>query len=252
MLIQQTFNQLRELRLTGMVSALELQLGQTDIQSLPFEDRIGMLVEAEVSARNTKRMAKLVKDAKLKEPGACIEGIDYDPARRLDRSVINSLALGHWVDAGQHVIITGATGAGKSWMASAFGIQLCRQGKSVRYFRLSRLVEELTVAKGDGSLSRLRAQLAKASVIILDDWLMAPLDAGAAREVLELVDDRAGKNSLILTSQHPVTEWHDRIGEPTVADALLDRIVHSAHRLEIRGESIRKRRGIKSTPATTN
>lgn len=246
MLIQQTFNLLRELRLTGMLGALELQLGQPDAQSLPFEDRIGMLVEAEISTRNTKRMAKLIKDAKLKEPCACIEGIDYDPARGLDRSLINSLALGHWVDNAQHIIITGATGAGKSWMASAFGIQLCRQGKSVRYFRQSRLVEQLAVAKGDGSLPRLRANLAKASVIILDDWLMAPLDASSAREVLELVDDRAGKGSLILTSQHPVTEWHDRISEPTVADAMLDRIVHSSHRLEIRGESIRKRRGIRN------
>lgn len=250
MLIQQTFNQLRELRLAGMINALELQMGQVGVQSLAFEDRLGMLVEAEISARTTKRMAKLVRDAKFKEPAASIENINYDPARGLDRSLISSLALGHWVDSGQNLILTGATGAGKSWMACAFGVQLCRQGKSVRYFRLSRLVEELAVAKGDGSLARLRAQLARASVIILDDWLMAPLDTVSAREILELVDDRSGKNSLILTSQHPVTEWYDRIGEPTVADALLDRIVHSAHRIEIKGESIRKSRGISNTRCT--
>ena len=117
----------------------------------------------------------------------------------------------------------------------------------VRYFRLSRLIEDLVVAKGDGSLARLRAQLVRASVIILDDWLMAPMDAVSAREILELIDDRMGKSSLILTSQHPVSEWHDRIGEPTVADALLDRIVHSAHRIEIKGESLRKRRGMQNT-----
>ena len=248
MLLQQTLTQLRELRMNGMVNAIQLQMGQPDIQSLPFEDRLGMLVEAEISERYTKRMAKLVKDARFKEPSACIEAVDFDPQRGLDRSLINSLARGHYADIGHHVIITGATGAGKSWMACAFGIQLCRQGKSVRYFRLSRLIEILTLAKGDGSLPRLRAQLARVDVIILDDWLMAPIDAGSAREILELVDDRAGRNSLILTSQHPVSVWHDRIGEPTVADAMLDRIVHSAHRVEIRGESIRKRRGMQNSP----
>lgn len=249
MLIQQTMTHLRELRLVGMVNALELQLGQTSVQSLPFEDRLGMLVDAEVSARDTKRLGKLLKDAKFKDSTACIESIDFDPARTLDRPLIMSLASCNWVEAGQHLIITGPTGAGKSWMACAFGNQLCRRGKSVRYFRLSRMIEELNVAKGDGSLLRLRAQLARASVLILDDWLMAPMDAQSAREILELVDDRTGKSSLILTSQHPVEAWHDRIGEPTVADALLDRIIHSAHRIEIRGESIRKRRGIRNTKA---
>ena len=247
MLIQQTISQMRELRLTGILNALELQMGQAAIQSLPFEDRLGMLVDAEVSTRDTKRMTKLQKDAKLKEPSACIEGIDYDPGRGLDRSLINSLAMCNWVEVGQHVIITGATGAGKSWLACAFGTQLCRRGMLVRYFRLSRLIEDLVVAKGDGSLARLRAQLVRVSVIILDDWLMAPMDAASAREILELIDDRMGKSSLILTSQHPVSEWHDRIGEPTVADALLDRIVHSAHRIEIKGESLRKRRGMQNT-----
>ena len=244
MLIQETMTILRDLRLAGMASALELQLGQAPVQALPFEDRLGMLVDAEVSARDTKRLEKLLKDAKFKETNACIENIDYDPTRALDRSLILSLANCNWAEKGQHIIITGATGAGKSWLACAFGNQLCRRGRSVRYFRLSRLIEALAVAKGDGSLGRLRLQLARTAVIILDDWLMAPMDAVSAREILELVDDRTGRNSLILASQHPVEGWHDRIGEPTVADAILDRIVHSGHRIEIRGESIRKRRGI--------
>ena len=249
MLIQQTMNGLRELRLTGMANALEIQLGQTAAQALSFEDRLGILVDAELSSRDTKKLARLLRAAKLKEPSACVENIDYAPARSLDRSFIMSLANCNWVDTGQHVIITGATGAGKSWMACALGNQICRKGKSVHYFRLSRLIEQLSIAKSDGSLGRFRAQLARTAVIILDDWLMAPLDTASAREVLEVVDDRTGTSSLILASQHPVDVWHDRIGEPTVADALLDRIVHSAHRIEIRGESLRKRRSI--TPSTS-
>jgi DNA replication protein DnaC len=235
---------MRELRLAGMLSALEIQFAQPSVQAMSFEDRLGLLVDAEVSARDTKKFSKLLKDAKLKEPSACIENIDYDPARALDRPLIMTLGNCNWVDAGQHIIITGPTGAGKSWLACALGHQVCRRNRAVRYFRVSRLVEQLSIAKGDGSIHRLRGQLARPAVIILDDWLMAPLDATSAREVLELVDDRMGKNSFILTSQHPVDTWHDRIGEPTVADALLDRIVHSSHRIDIKGESIRKRRGI--------
>lgn len=247
MLFEQTVSKMRDLRLQGMVDALDLQLRQADVQGLSFEDRLGMLIDAEVSSRETKRLAKLLKDAKLKESNACIENIDYDPLRRLDRSLISTLALGHWVDVGNNIIITGPTGSGKSYLASALGNQLCRFGKSIRYFRVSRLLEELAIAKGDGSLPRFRAQLAKTSAIILDDWLMAPLDAQSAREILELVDDRTGKTSLILTSQHHVSEWHDRIGEPTVADAILDRIVHASHRVELHGESIRKKRAVNAT-----
>lgn len=250
MLIQQTINGLRELRLTGMIAALEIQLQQTDVQALAFEDRLGMLVDAEMSSRNNKKLERLLKDAKFKEQ-ACIENINYDPKRKLNRSLIVTLATGNWVEVGQNLIITGATGAGKSWLACAFGNQLCRRGISVKYFRLSRLIEQLSVAKGDGSLARLRAQLAKASVLMLDDWLLAPLDAASAREILELIDDRTGKNSLILTSQYPVETWHDRIGEPTVADAILDRIIHSAHRIEIKGEeSMRKQKGLNNSIPT--
>jgi DNA replication protein DnaC len=250
MLIQQTMNGLRDLRLAGMIAALEIQLQQIDVQALAFEDRLGMLVDAEMSLRDNKRLERLVKDAKFKEL-ACIENINYDPKRMLNRSLIMTLATGNWVEAGQNLIITGATGTGKSWLACALGNQLCRRGISVKFFRLSRLIEQLSVAKGDGSLTRLRAQLAKASVLILDDWLMAPLDAPSAREILELIDDRTGKNSLILTSQFPVNTWHDRIGEPTVADAILDRIIHSAHRIEIAGDdSMRKLNGLNNSVPT--
>lgn len=245
MLIQQTISHLHELRLNGMVNALEIQLNQTAAQALPFEDRLGILVDAEKSLRETKRLMALLKSAKLHHSEACIDNINFDPNRKLDRAFIMTLATCNWVDAGQHIILTGATGTGKSWLACALGNQICRQGKSVRYFRLSRLVEQLAIAKGDGSLARLRSQLAKTTVIIIDDWLMAPLNTATAYEILELFDDRANKSSLILASQHPVENWYDRIGDATFADAILDRVVHSAHRIEIKGQSMRKSQGLK-------
>jgi DNA replication protein DnaC len=247
MLINQTIEGLLELRLNGMADALRSQLEQVSVQELSFDERLGLLVDAELSARQTKKLKRLLDDAKLKEPSACLANTDYAPSRGVGRAQIMSLATCHWVDTGQHVIITGATGVGKTWLACAIGHQVCLRGKPVRYLRAPRLLEQLSTAQGDGSLSRFRAQLARASVLILDDWLMAPLDAASAREILELVDDRTGKGSLVITSQHPVETWHDRIGEPTVADAILDRIIHSAHRIKIGGESIRKLHGLEQS-----
>lgn len=214
------------------------------MQALPFEDRLGLLIDTEIALRETKKCARLLTRAKLKEPSACIEYIDYDPKRGLDLPLLLMLANCHWVEVGQHVIITGATGSGKSWLACAYGNTLCRSGITVRYFRVSRLLEQITIAKGDGSLPRLRSQLSKVSVLILDDWLLSPISAASAREFLELIDDRTGKNSIILTSQYPVDNWHDRIKEPTVADAILDRMIHVSHRIVIKGGSMRKRKGL--------
>jgi DNA replication protein DnaC len=244
MLIYETTNKLKELGLLGMVSALENQRQQTEVQALPFEDRLGILVDAEIAARETRKCARLLTQARLKESSACIENIDHDPKRGLDRPLLLTLANCQWVGAGQNIIVTGATGSGKSWLACAYGNKLCRLGISVRYFRLSRLFEQLTIAQGDGSLPRLRAQLSKVSVLILDDWLLSPVNAALAREFLELIDDRIGKTSLILTSQYPVDNWHDRIGEPTLADAILDRIIHVSHRIAIKGGSMRKSKGL--------
>ncbi|NOU45168.1 MAG: ATP-binding protein [Methyloglobulus sp.] len=244
MLNHETVSRLKELRLFGMVSALESQRQQTEAQALPFEDRLGLLIDTEITLRETKKCARLLARAKLKGPSACIENIDYDPKRGLDRPLLLTLANCHWVEVGQNLIITGATGSGKSWLACAYGNRLCRSGVSVRYFRVSRLLEQITIAQGDGSLPRLRAQLSKVSVLILDDWLLSPISAASAREFLELIDDRIGKSSIILTSQYPVDSWHDRIKEPTVADAILDRIIHVSHRIVITGGSMRKRKGL--------
>jgi DNA replication protein DnaC len=244
MLTYETIAKLKALGLSGMVDALELQRQQTEVQALPFDDRLGLLIDAETASRETKKCMRLLRNAKLKEPSACIENIDYDPKRELDRSLILTLANCQWVNQSQNIIISGATGCGKSHMASAFGNKLCRAGFPARYFRFPRLIEQLTIAKGDGSLPRLRMQLSRVAVLILDDWLIAPLNSVSAREVLELIDDRIGKTSLILTSQFPVDSWHDLIGEPTVADAILDRIIHVSHRINIKGGSMRRRKGI--------
>jgi DNA replication protein DnaC len=172
MLTYETIAKLKSLGLSGMVDALEIQRQQIEVQALPFEDRLGLLIDAETASRETKKCTRLLRNAKLKEPSACIENIDYDPKRELDRSLILTLASCQWVSQGQNMIITGATGSGKSHMASAFGNKLCRAGISVRYFRFPRLIEQMTIAKGDGSLPRLRMQLSRISVLILDDWLM--------------------------------------------------------------------------------
>lgn len=242
MLINQTITKLNELKLSGMAQAVNIQLGQTDAQSLPFEDRLAMLVDAEYSYRETKRMKKLVTNAKFAIPSACVEDIDFDNGRKLDRPLISTLTNCNWVEKKQNIIIEGPSGAGKSWMACALGNQICRNGISVRYIKMSRLIEDIQIAKGDGSIKRYRAQLTRVNVLIIDDWLLAPLETTSAREILEILDEAYNIGSLILTSQHPVSDWHSRIAEKTVADAILDRIVHNSHRIKIAGESMRKKK----------
>ncbi len=244
MLLKQTISALRELRMLGFIDALEQQLSQPAISELSFEERLSILVDAEISNRSSKKFNRHLKLAKFKDSAACIENIDFSPLRKINRSMITTLSSCNWIELGQNLIVTGPCGSGKTWMSCAFGNQACRKGYTSRYFRLPLLIEQIATAKADGSINRFRAQISKTSVIILDDWLMTTLDALAAREILELFDERTKGRSLILASQHPVSTWHARITEPTIADAILDRIVHTSHRIEIAGESMRKRQSI--------
>jgi DNA replication protein DnaC len=240
MLTQQTLTRLRSLKLDGMARAFEEQLAQPAAHGLAFEERFGLLVDREVTWRDTRRVDRLLKLARLKFPTACLEDLDTRLSRRLDTRLIASLGSCDWIRAGQAVILTGSTGLGKSWLACALGNQACRQGFSVCYARFNRLLEQLRIAHGDGSFGSRLAQLAKIDVLILDDWALAPISAAERCDLLEVLDDRVSGKATIITSQLPVKHWHEYLAEPTIADAILDRIVHRSHRLELDGESLRK------------
>jgi len=242
MLVQQTIDRLHELRLVGMAHALDEQRGQPDLATLAFEDRLALLLEREVTARADRRLTRLLQLARLRLAGT-VEDLDFRSARALDRSVLLRLATSEWVRQHQVVLLVGATGTGKTFVACALGHSACRQGLRVRYARLPRLLQELALARADGSYGKLLTTLAKTDLLILDDWGLAPLGDLERRDLLEVLEDRYGRRATLVTSQLPVEHWHDLIGDPTFGDAILDRLVHGAHRITLKGPSMRRQDG---------
>jgi DNA replication protein DnaC len=240
MMMEPTLEKMRALKLNAMVTAWLAQRADTAAHELDFDARLALLVEAEVLARDNNRLKKLLYDAKLRIPSACLEDLDFSARRELDRALVRQLGVGAWIAERQNVIATGPTGVGKTYLACALGQLACRLGFRVLYRRVPRLFEELALAHADGSYTRLLSRFAKADVLILDDWGLAPLGDQQRRDVLEILEDRHGMRSTVVTSQLPIDTWHDHIGNPTIADAVLDRLVHNAHKLTMKGPSRRK------------
>jgi DNA replication protein DnaC len=240
MLTEPTTRSLQALRLPAFAKAWADQQQDPTLQGLSFDERLGLLVDAEILSRQNKRLQRNLRDAKLKVAQACIEDVDGHAARGLDKAQLRELATCRWVQDHQNVLITGPTGVGKTYLACALAQQLCRSGGRAAYRRALRLSQELTLARADGSYSQLLARLARTDLLIIDDWGLAPLSTQDRQDLLEILEDRYGLRSTIVTSQLPVASWHDFLGEPTLADAILDRLLHNSHRLVLSGPSRRK------------
>lgn len=249
MLIHQTLQHLHELRLPGMAQALEEQMRMPDLDGLAFEDRLALLVEREATFRDNRRLTRLLQAARL-HLSAAPEDVDFRTPRGLDKGLILRLAGGQWIQDHANVLICGPTGTGKSYLACALGHGACRLGLSTRFYRFSRLLGELAVARADGSYARLLGRLAKAQLLILDDFGLAPLTDTQRHDLLELLEDRYGRRATLVTSQLPFDHWHAVVGDATFADAILDRLVHNAHRITLKGASMRRSKTLASSPTT--
>src|SRR5918998_5768704 len=239
-------DQLAQLGLTGMVQAFAELEASGDGATLTHADWLGLLVDREITLRRDKRLAARLRYARLRHQ-AVVEDVDYRAPRGLDRALFHKLAGGEWIDAHDNLILCGPTGVGKSWLACALGHKACRDNRSVLYQRVPKLFADLALARGDGRHARLMRALGGVRLLILDDWGLEPLGPEQRRDMLEIVEDRYGRGATLITSQIPVDRWHDLIGEPTLADAILDRIIHNAHRLQLSGDSLRQQNGPKTT-----
>jgi len=239
MLIEQTFQQLTSMRMHGFTKALQEQLDKDELKELAFDERISLLVDREFRDREDRRLTRRLQQAKLRE-SACVEDIDYRHARGLDKTLVRRLSSCTWIGKHQNVIITGSTGVGKTYVSCALADKACREGFTAVYRRMPRLLQELVVARADGSYSKLLARLAKMDLLIVDDWGTAPMNEQERRDILEVFEDRHGNRSTVLATQLPIDKWHSYIGDPTIADAILDRLVHNAHHINLSGGSMRK------------
>jgi DNA replication protein DnaC len=247
MLNNVTLAHLRALKLQGFAEALQHQLTQTDIHSLSFEERLALLVEREVHTREDRKRTRLLQRAQLKYTNATLEDASFEGVRGMDRATLMSLALSGWIEQGQTLALSGATGLGKTWLACALGQYACRQGHSVQYLRVPRLGEELRILHASGEFRRWLTQLAKTEVVILDDWATGSIDAATRADLLEIIDDRASVRATIITHQLPIEHWHGWIGDATVADAMLDRLLQRCRRIELQGQSRRTPQGARGS-----
>lgn len=250
MLIHPMVERLRGLGLTAMADAFSEMQNSAAADDLSREDWLGLLLDREATSRDNKRLGRRLRQARLRQ-NAVIEDTDFRTPRGLDRALFQKLANCAWVRDNQHLVIGGPTGVGKSWLACALGHKACREGFSVLYRRAPRLFAELAIARGEGRLARMMASLERTRLLIIDDWGPEPLTADQRRDLLEIVDDRYDRGSLLITSQVPVNRWHEVIGDPTVGDAILDRVLHRAHRIELKGPSLRKRQSGDAVAADT-
>jgi len=241
MLLHPTLEKLTTMRFTGMAAALDEQMQMNGLDDMAFEERLGLLLDREQAVRETRRMKTRLRKAKLRQQGS-VEDIDFRHPRGLDKSLVVRMADCQWIRKHNNLIITGPTGVGKSYLACAFAEKACREGFSALYLRTTKLFEDLSLAKGDGRYLKLLTTFAKTDLLVLDDYGLLELNQEQRHDLLEILEDRHGLKSTLVTSQLPVEHWHEQIGDPTLADAILDRLVHSAHKLELEGDSMRKKR----------
>jgi DNA replication protein DnaC len=249
MLTQPLLDKLTQLRLPAFRAALEEQLHNPHYADLPFEDRLGLLVDYECTYRDNNRLQRRLKAARLQLP-ATVEDLDLSPSRGIDRRLVLQLAQGEWIAQHLNILVLGPTGAGKTFLACALSHSACRHDFSVRYQRTSRLLHQTALSHADGSYPKLLDTLARVQLLVLDDWLRDPLTRSQSQDLLEIVDDRYGRSSTLVVTQVPVAEWHARFPDPTIGDAILDRLVHNAYRLDLKGGSRRKTNASLPMPTT--